>query len=627
MKDLWAKAKKLSFLSLPLCFCSLVCFDATLRLIYRFVGDTRFLAWQPWVFTLCWSLALTGLVSLLPRLGRRVAMGVLGAFFALLTLAHGALYNIFGHFFTFSDLNFAGDGAKFFSWAYLNFRTLFLLLLGLGLALMALAMALAAKPRQGAPRWRRPVLALAALLVGAAGIAATHFSLLPEEKGMTWEDNYDPSDVRAAYGQFSDPNRCMMITGLYQYTFRDLGVALGIGSEVATVSDLDSYYEERAQEISGENELTGALEGKNLIMVMLESMDTWLATPEIMPNLCALRDQSVDFVNFYTPLFLSAGTFNTEITSQTGLLPANTGMPTAAYSTNSFPLSLAHLFNRYTYSSFHAASPGIYSRGSINQNLGFEAYHSYVDMGMDDYMLDSQMLRAYDQMAPDGSFFSYVITYSGHGPYNESLSNISDPHLEAAQETAAASGVTGSPENMEEYTLAIAHAMETDAFLGGLVEQLEADGKLEDTVLLVYTDHYGKYITDTEFLLQLKGVLLRRPRPVPHPLLPVQRGPAAQKVVEKYVSTVDLAPTLVNLFDLPADRRYYTGDDIFGDKGGYVLLPTGAGWTERRTDSPGYTADPTRRPWTAAPVPGADHHVYGHPPAGLLPPLDLLTPN
>ena len=156
MKDLWAKAKKLSFLSLPLCFCSLVCFDATLRLIYRFVGDTRFLAWQPWVFTLCWSLALTGLVSLLPRLGRRVAMGVLGAFFALLTLVHGALYNIFGHFFTFSDLNFAGDGAKFFSWAYLNFRTLFLLLLGLGLALMALAIALAAKPRQGAPWWRRP---------------------------------------------------------------------------------------------------------------------------------------------------------------------------------------------------------------------------------------------------------------------------------------------------------------------------------------------------------------------------------------------------------------------------------------------------------------------------------------
>ena len=595
MKDLWAKAKKLSFLSLPLCFCSLVCFDATLRLIYRFVGDTRFLAWQPWVFTLCWSLALTGLVSLLPRLGRRVAMGVLGAFFALLTLAHGALYNIFGHFFTFSDLNFAGDGAKFFSWAYLNFRTLFLLLLGLGLALMALAIALAAKPRQGAPRWRRPVLALAALLVGAAGIAATHFSLLPEEKGMTWEDNYDPSDVRAAYGQFSDPNRCMMITGLYQYTFRDLGVALGIGSEVATVSDLDSYYEQRAQEISGENELTGALEGKNLIMVMLESMDTWLATPEIMPNLCALRDQSVDFVNFYTPLFLSAGTFNTEITSQTGLLPANTGMPTAAYSTNSFPLSLAHLFREegYTANSFHAASPGIYSRGSIHQNLGFEAYHSYVDMGMDDYMLDSQMLRAYDQMAPDGSFFSYVITYSGHGPYNESLSNISDPHLQAAQEVAAASGVTGSPENLEEYTLAIAHAMETDAFIGGLVEQLEADGKLEDTVLLVYADHYGKYITDTEFLLQLKGVSSGDPDLYRTPCFLYSADLPAQKV-EKYVSTVDLAPTLVNLFDLPADRRYYTGDDIFGDKGGYVLLPHG-GWLDgEEYYSPGYTADPTQ---------------------------------
>ena len=64
----------------------------------------------------------------------------------------------------------------------------------------------------------------------------------------------------------------------------------------------------------------------------------------------------------------------------------------------------------YTVNSFHSASPAIYSRGSIHTNLGFEAYHSYVDMGMDDYMLDSQLIRAYDQMTSGNKFYSYLIT-------------------------------------------------------------------------------------------------------------------------------------------------------------------------------------------------------------------------
>ena len=38
---------------------------------------------------------------------------------------------------------------------------------------------------------------------------------------------------------------------------------------------------------------------------------------------------------------------------------------------------------------------------------------------------------AYDLIAPEGQFFSYIITYSGHGPYTDELRNISDPHLEA----------------------------------------------------------------------------------------------------------------------------------------------------------------------------------------------------
>lgn len=236
--------------------------------------------------------------------------------------------------------------------------------------------------------------------------------------------------------------------------------------------------------------------------------------------------------------------------------------------------------------SFHSASPDIYSRGSVHTNLGFEAYNNAPILGMDDYMMDSQLINGYDLIAPEGNFFSFIITYSGHGPYTDEMSNISDPHLEAAEAAVAKSGVTGSDANMKEYTLAVAHAMETDQFVGELVDRLEEEGRLDDTVLLFYTDHYGKYMTDREFLQQIKGVESGSPELYRTPFFFYAKGEEPRKV-EKYVSAVDIAPTIANLFNLPAEYQYYIGDDIFGDQGGIVFFPNSA-WYDGETY---YTSD------------------------------------
>ena len=584
-KDLRAR---LAWTSLPFCFAGLFLFDAALRYFYRFAGSTRFLDWRAFLFSGGWCLALTALCALLPRLGRRILMGVYALFFGFLCLLHGVMFNIFGKMFSFSDTNFAGDGARFFSWSYFNLRKAYLLCLLLAVVFLVLGAVLAAKPKGDRRQWiLRGCVVASAWILSAGCILFTHNSLLPKEDTMWWGNTFDPSSKEQAYKEFTDSNRNLLMTGLYQYTVRDFVISFGLEREPVQLEELDQFYEERAQEVSGENEMTGLFEGKNLIMVMLESVDTWLLTPDYMPNLYRLQQEGTNFVNHYTPLFLSAGTFNTEFISQTGLLPSVTGLSSSIYSTNSFPFSLAHQFSQqgYTVGSFHTASAGIYSRGSIHQNLGM-TYHSGAEMGMDDYMLDSQMMEGYDMFVPEGPFFSYIITYSGHGPYTEEMGNISAPHWEAAQAAVAQSGVESTPANLEEYTHAVAHAMETDQFIGELVAQLEADGRLEDTVLLFYTDHYGKYLTDKEFLYQLKGVSADSPELYRTPCFFYAKGQQPQ-TVEKYVAPVDLAPTIVNLFGLDTDTRYYMGDDMFGDQGGVVLFPDG-GWYDGETY---YTSD------------------------------------
>lgn len=582
-----------SALSTLLLFAVLVCLDWGFRRMYRFPGMTG-LGERKLIlaFTLGWSGFLTALTALLPGRLRKAAVIVTGTLFSLVVLTHGALYQLFGHFFRFSDMNYMEDGVRFFSITYFtSLRKLFLLMVALAIAGSVVSALLLPKE----PWRRRQLLAIpaAALCLGCVFLA--HNSLYPHSTEMGWAVNYRPDDPSSVYKAFNDPNKCLHLTGLYQYTARDLYQTLGFEKDTRSWAELDAYFEQRAGEISGDTEMTNALEGRNLVMIMMESMDSWLVRPEYMPNLCAVKSQGIDFVNHFTPLFLKANTFCTEFISQTGLLPSELQEITA-YPTNDFPLSLAHLFRGKGYSanSFHGANPAIYSRGPIHQNLGFEAYHNHADMDMDDYMLDSQLVWAFDSMVSDQPFFTYIITYSGHGPYTESFDNIAGPHMEAARAAVAASGVTGTPENMEEYTRAVAHAMETDAFIGAFMDALRESGHDADTAVLLYTDHYDKYMSDKEFLAGLKGTTLDSHDLYRTPCI-LWSADVTPRQVTKYTSTTDIVPTIIKLFGLDADCRYFVGDDMFGTAGGFAVLPgyefaapAGADWfaeAQRRTDA------------------------------------------
>ena len=563
------------FISPLLCLLSLVVLDVLLRTIYQDVGNTPVWNGPTMVFTIAWVTLITAVLTLLPRLPRRILMILTGLFYSVLAIAHGAMYKIFGNFFSFSDMNFAGDGARFFSWDYLTMNPALLGTVALALLLMVFA-CITARPTVRGRKipWLRPVIAVALIIGSVVAIRAEHRNMLPDDDHMSWDKIYDAEKDEEVYWTFTDSNRCLPMAGLYQYTFRNAQVSLGTDTDGIDVAEIESYYTKRKTTISGDNEMTGVMEGKNLIMVMMESMDTWMISEETTPNLYKVQNSSVNLENFYTPLFLNAATFNTEILSQTGLIPANAAMNSGGYSTHAFPLSLANQFRDcgYTANSFHSASAKIYSRGSIHENLGFETYNNCYAMNMDDYMMDSQMIGGFDKMVSTDPFYSFIITYSGHGPYSDEMSNISDPHIEKAKTIVRSRNIQGSEKNLEEYTYALAHAMEADLFVGELMDRLKEEDLLDDTLVIFYADHYGKYMTDRDFLRQIKGVEGEPANLYRTPCIMTGAG-LEKKTITKYCSSLDLLPTINNMFRLPADRAYYVGDDIFGEDGGVVILP------------------------------------------------------
>lgn len=582
------------WLSLLPAFLAYFFLDFSLRLFYGAMSNVSLWAWQPLVFTLLWSGTMTAIAALLPRTGRRIFLLVTFVPFALLTITHCVLYQLTGTCFSFADLAYAGDGARFVSAAYFHLKVGQWLSIVVCLALMLCAVIFTPQTHVG----RRGGIAAAVLAaVCAAGIFVVHTTQMPRggavehSEYLAW-DNAESHDTLAdAYAEFTNANRCLMFSGLYQYTVRGAAVTIWPQTTADTerIAELDAYYAAHPKQ-AADTPMTGAFAGKNLILIMMESVDDWLVTPEYMPNLYRLEQEGVYFRNYYAPIFLAAATFNSEFTANTGMIAPEYQVRNSYYSEHALPYSLPNRFRDagYCARSFHAANPNIYNRGQIHLNFGYESYNDYGDLGMDDYMLDSQLLRGYYQIVSDEPFFSFIITYSGHGPYTTEQQNISEPHLDRARAVIDYSTVPYTTEaQKEEYTRAVAQAMETDAFIGGLRERLEADGHAEDTVLVLFTDHYCKYFSDTELIEAIKGTgdhnLLSNV-----PFVIWTEGITPQ-VSEKYVSTMDIAPTIVDLFSLDADLRYYIGNDMFGPDGGVVYFRNYA-WYDGKTYDTGNDA-------------------------------------
>ena len=540
---------------LVLCFCSLLGNALWFQWMY---ADHTYRRWTAISLALIlgWSLLFTGIAALLPRLAKRIYLGILGAAFFALTIVHGVYYNMFRKFFSFGDMAFAGDGFAFLDSSYLVIRKLAILLGLLCLGLMVLAILLVPKEREG--RRFRLIAGGGPLAAGALGILAVCLVFFRGADTMIWDMGSDPATV---YENFTDTRSSLSLLGLYHYTFRDIQLVLFPGGGSLTDEEAAEVVDFAAHRGHESNTMSGLLKGKNLILIQLEAIDTWMV--DYMPNLKAVKEQSLVFSNHYTPAYITAGTFNTEFIVNAGILPGASGTPTSVYTRNDFPSSLANLFREqgYTAESFHGSEGGVYNREQIHLNLGYEDYHSGSEMGMADYTMDSDLMVAFDDMTDDAPFFTFIITYSGHGPYSEE-NPIYLAHADEAR--AEATRTDGN------YVYAVAHAKETDAFIGELMAALEEQGLLEDTVLAFYADHYNYYMLDDDLNMDIKGVdsldLLQ------HTDFFIYSKSLEPETVEKYTSSIDVLPTLANLFGLSAEYELLTGDDAFSADGGYVFF-------------------------------------------------------
>jgi len=140
---------------------------------------------------------------------------------------------------------------------------------------------------------------------------------------------------------------------------------------------------------------------------------------------------------------------------------------------------------------------------------------------------------------------SYIITYSAHMPFSSNKGTCS---------------LLTDKENLSEFECLKIQAKETDDFIKLLLNNLKERNKLDDTVLVIFSDHYLYTLEDKSILDKYKNTsnnLINKT-----PFMIYNNGKVIDNINEVN-SQLDILPTILNLFGISYNTNYYLGQDIF----------------------------------------------------------------
>ncbi len=334
---------------------------------------------------------------------------------------------------------------------------------------------------------------------------------------------------------------------------------------------LHEYFLSKA--ITPKNEYTGMFKGKNLIIVQMESISNLLLMEEYFPNFNKLYKEAWTFPNMYSPRN-SCATGNNEMSAMISLFPENLSCTANIYQKNVYPYSIFNMFgnNGYTTSSYHNYIDAYYYRKTIHKNMG-TTYYNAANLGIpyskvyEEWPSDTLLMeKAFPIFSQEEPFMAYLTTVAGHQPYRVS-STLGDKYLDLFKDLDVSKTVKRYLSKLKDF----------DNAVGVLIDELKEADLLDDTIILFFADHYPYAISKDQlqplldYDLDVYSNVDRTPMMIYNPGLGHQEFP-------QYTTYMNFLPTLLNLFDIDYDPRYYAGEDIFSEDYSNLVIFNNGSW-------------------------------------------------
>ncbi len=316
-----------------------------------------------------------------------------------------------------------------------------------------------------------------------------------------------------------------------------------------------------------ENEYTGMFKDKNLIVIVAEAFSPMAIDEELTPTLYKLYNEGFKFTNFYTPVFY-VSTSDGEYTTLQSLIPKEGTWSMSASSRTYVPFAYGNLLKNYGYTTraYHDGVASYYNRHLSLPNMGYEYKACYRNLNIHCQIWPQSDVEMIEKSVPDyindEKFMTYYMTVSGHLYYTFAGNSMATKNKSFVEDIDA-------NENIRAY---LATQIELDRAVQKLIELLEENGRLDDTVIALSADHYpyglktedivnyADYVQDTKFDIHKNAFLL-------------WNSTMKENItIDKYASSLDALPTILNLMGVEYDSRLLMGRDILSDEEGLVIF-------------------------------------------------------
>ena len=371
--------------------------------------------------------------------------------------------------------------------------------------------------------------------------------------------------------------------GSYNYHLYDLYIqsksqaqrALADGSELVEVNN---YV--RSNQADPNPEMFGIAEGRNLIAVSMESLQSFVINNdmnghEVTPFLNSLTqdEDTFYFSNFYHQTGLGK-TSDSEFLVENSLYPLGGGAVFFTHGENKYHSMSERLNEKGYYTNvMHPNKKSFWNRDMMYKSLSIQKYYdvnSYVinegdavNWGMKDIPFFEQSVEHMKEMPQP--FYSRLITLTNHYPFDLDEEDQLIPQYDSNSRT------------LNKYFQAVRYM---DEALKLFFEDLKEQGLYDNSIIVLYGDHYGISENHNVAMEQYLGKEI-----TPYESAKLQRVPmfvhipnsgGIGKEITETSGQIDIRPTILHLLGLETANDMQLGADIFSeDHEDFVIFRNG----------------------------------------------------
>ncbi|MEZ2717024.1 LTA synthase family protein [Niallia circulans] len=368
--------------------------------------------------------------------------------------------------------------------------------------------------------------------------------------------------------------------GTYNYQLYDIFLqtktsaqrAFADGSEL---TDMVNYNQ--ANYIEPNKDMFGIAKGKNVIMISLESTQSFTINrevngEEISPFLNDFIKESFYFENFYHQTG-QGKTSDSEFIVENSMYPLSRGAVFFTHSGNEYQAAPEILNeNGYYTASLHANNKSFWNRDIMYQSIGYQRFYEINDYdvkeensvgwGLKDIDFFEQSIAHLKEMPQP--FYSKFITLTNHFPF------------ELDEEDKFIEPLTTGSRTLNNYIPTVRYQ---DEALKIFIEKLKEEGLYDNSIIVLYGDHNGISENHNKAMSELLGeevtpfvsTQLQRVPFVIH--IPGMEG----KTLSTVSGQVDIKPTLLHLLGIETKNDIQFGSDLFSDNNDpFVVLRDGS---------------------------------------------------